>query len=93
MLHDVPVIAGTLLAISSSGRPMPTSYAATPAGLLVGEPSGQVLGPVPAGSTVTWTTDSTGRVLVLTLIGPTFGTRLPLDVGAFSGNSSPSTTT
>jgi hypothetical protein len=93
LLQHIPAIAGALLAISSSGHPLPTSYVATPDGALVGEPSGQVLGSLPIGTTVSWTTDSTGRVAILTFIGPTFGTRLPIDVGSFSTTGPPASTT
>jgi hypothetical protein len=78
----IPNTAGSLVGIANSGHPMPTSFYATAAGTLVAEPSGQTLGPLPYGITLEWDADPSGRVTQLTLVGPSFGTRAPLDISA-----------
>jgi hypothetical protein len=93
VMNSLPVIAGSLVQIANRGQPMPTSFTATEAGTLLAEPSGQVLGPLPYGITLEWVQDPTGRVTQLTLIGPSFGSRVPLDVGAIVGSAPASTTT
>jgi hypothetical protein len=68
--------------IANSGTSMPTSFDATESGTLLAEPSGEVLGPLPYGIRLEWEADQSGRVTQLTLVGPTFGTRAPLDISA-----------
>ena len=84
ILASIPYIAGSLMRIANSGGPMPTSFDATDSGKLLAEPSGDVLGPLPYGITIAWVADADGRVTQLTLVGPTFRTRVPLDVSAIT---------
>jgi hypothetical protein len=82
LLASLPYIAGNLIQIANSGRAMPTSFDVTESGTLVAEPSGEALGSVPYGIHLEWAADANGRVTELTLVGPTFGTRVPLDISA-----------
>jgi hypothetical protein len=93
LLRVIPFIGGVLFAISHTSRSMPTSYKVTDQGALFAEPSERYLGLLPPGSRVTWTTDANGRVLVLIIIGPTFGTMIPLNVAAFGGGAAAPTNT
>jgi hypothetical protein len=52
------------------------------------EPTDYLLGVLPAGTRIAWTADATGRVTTLTLIGPTFSERVPLDVSAIDWKQS-----
>ncbi len=83
MLSSLPIIAGALLEINNSGERMPAAFTVTDGGTLLAEPSGRALGTLPHGCTVSWVDDAEGRATTLTLIGPSFGTRIPLDVSAF----------
>jgi hypothetical protein len=92
LLRSVPQIAGTLTQIAHSGGPMPTSFSLSISGGLLAEPSGQLLGPLAYGDTIEWAADPDGRVTTLTLVGSTFGTRIPLGLGAISPPAPPSST-
>jgi hypothetical protein len=82
LLRSAQRIATSLDFIAGTGQPMPTSFVNTAQGTVVAEPSGQVLGPLAYGNTIEWGADPSGRVTSLTLVGSTFNTRIPLDVGA-----------
>ena len=91
LMHSAQRIATSLDYLAGTGQSMPTSYSATAQGYLVGEPIGVVLGGLAYGDTIEWAADSTGRVISLTLIGSTFKTRVPLDVGAIPLAPAPNT--
>jgi hypothetical protein len=80
-------IASSLASLDMSGQPMPTDYNYTNGGLVRGEPSGDALGVIPVGASIETMNDPSGKLQTLTLVGPTFGDRVTLDVGKMGSHS------
>lgn len=80
--RELPEIGGRLTSDAQRGIARPTGFDITSDGALSMEPTDYLLGVLPAGTSIEWTADAAGRVTTLTLIGPTFSERVPLDVSA-----------
>jgi hypothetical protein len=74
-------IASSLTGLDLAGQAMPTDYEYSNAGEVLGEPTGVALGTIPVGGHLETMRDSAGKLQTLTLVGPTFGDRVTLDVG------------